>query len=68
MWQESVTVAQLDDFCTAHHIDPIDFIKCDTEGHEWTWPPDRAHIWEEFLPHPFRQEIGLKLPLAVSEA
>ena len=33
--QESVTVEQLDDFCAGHHIDRIDFIKCDTEGHEY---------------------------------
>jgi len=19
---------------------------------QWTWPHDRAHMWEEFLPHP----------------
>jgi FkbM family methyltransferase len=34
-WQETVPVEQLDDFCAAHHINRIDFIKCDTEGHEY---------------------------------
>lgn len=33
--QERVRVQRLDDFCAAAHIDRIDFIKCDTEGHEY---------------------------------
>ena len=34
-WQESVSVERLDDFCAAHRTGRIDFIKCDTEGHEY---------------------------------
>ncbi len=33
--QEAVRVEQLDAFCTTERIERIDFIKCDTEGHEY---------------------------------
>lgn len=33
--QETVRVQQLDEYCTAQNIERVDFIKCDTEGHEY---------------------------------
>jgi FkbM family methyltransferase len=33
--QETIRVQRLDDFCVAEHIGRVDFIKCDTEGHEY---------------------------------
>lgn len=32
---ESVTLTTLDDYCGAHGIERIDFLKIDVEGHEW---------------------------------
>jgi FkbM family methyltransferase len=72
-WQETVPVEQLDEFCAAHHIDRIDFIKCDTEGHEYfvfagglkTLERDRPSIFCEIAkPYLARHQLD---PAAVFE-
>ena len=34
VWEEQVELITLDDYCEQHAIRHVDFIKCDTEGHE----------------------------------
>jgi len=33
--KQNITIQRLDDYCQEKNIDRIDFIKCDTEGHEY---------------------------------
>ena len=72
-WRETVPVEQLDNFCAVHHIGRIDFIKCDTEGHEYfvfagglkTLRRDRPSIFCEIAkPYLARYELE---PAAVFE-
>ncbi len=50
---ETVHVQQLDAFCAAASLDRLDFIKCDTEGHEYFVFAGGLHTLRRYQPHIF---------------
>lgn len=53
VWRETIRTQRLDDFCAAEHVERVDFIKCDTEGHEYFVFKGGMNILAQYRPTVF---------------